>query len=72
MRAFHDRYRDYYEAARPFKAEYEAELARIKATTAEAERAAYRKYAEDCRRAWEAFRAYPDDDKVTGKENDVG
>jgi hypothetical protein len=68
MRAFHDRYRDYYEAIKQFWAEYEEELARIQATTDEAERAAFRKYTEDCRPFWKAIWAYLDYQQVTGKE----
>jgi hypothetical protein len=63
-----DPYRDYYEAIKQFWAEYEEELARIQVTADEAERAAFRKYAEHFRRAWEAIWAYLDDQEVTGKE----
>jgi hypothetical protein len=64
MRAFLGRHRDYYEAIKPFWVEYEAELARIEATAVEAERAAYRKYTEDCQPAWDALWAYPDDEQA--------
>jgi hypothetical protein len=63
MRTFRERYRAYNEAIRPFSEKYDAELARIKRTTAEDELAAYWEYTEDCRPAWEALCSYVDDEQ---------
>jgi hypothetical protein len=67
-----DPYRDYYEAVRPFKAEYDAEIARIESAVYPAKRAAWRRFFDACKPARDKLHAYLDYQQVTGKENDVG